>query len=53
MLIPADAALTAEQYRQFRQELAIKEATKKDEATSMKNNIRNMKERWKWLGIIP
>jgi hypothetical protein len=53
MLIPADAALTAEQYRQFRQELAIKDATKKDDATSTKGNIGNMKERWNRLGIIP
>ena len=53
MLIPGDAALTVEQYRQFQQELAIKEANKKDDATSAKNNIRNMKERWKRLGIIP
>ena len=53
MLMPADAALTAEQYRQFRQELAIEDATKKDDATSTKDNVRNMKEQWKWLGIIP
>jgi hypothetical protein len=38
---------TAEHYRQYRQQLAKKGATKKDHAISTKNNIKGIKLRWK------
>ena len=48
---------TAEHYRQYRQQLAKKGATKKDHAISTKNNIKGIKLRWKkyevFLYLIP
>ena len=51
MLRPEDGALTADHYRQFRRKLVQKGATKKDHATSTKNNIRYVKERWKRFAV--
>jgi hypothetical protein len=41
---------TAEHYRQYRQQLAEKGATKKPHAISTKNNIKGIKLRWKKYG---
>jgi hypothetical protein len=41
----------AEHYRQYRQQLAKKGATKKNHAISTKNNIRGIKLRWKKYDI--
>jgi hypothetical protein len=38
---------TAEHYRQYRQQLVKKGATKKGYAISIKNNIKGIKLRWK------
>ena len=50
MLVPDDKPATirtAEHYRQYRQQLAKKGATKKNHAISTKNNIKGIKLRWK------
>jgi hypothetical protein len=42
---------TAEHYRQYRQQLAKKGATKKNHTISIKNNIKGIKLRWKEYDI--
>ena len=42
---------TSEHYRQYRQQLAMKGATKKSHAISTKNNIKGIKLRWKKYNV--
>ena len=50
MLVPDDkpaTVRTADHYRQYRQQLAKKDVTKKPHVISTKNNIKGIKLRWK------
>jgi hypothetical protein len=52
MLEVKTATPTAEHYRRLGQELTERGASKKEHATSTKNNIRCIKERRKKWGIL-
>lgn len=52
MLEVKTATPTAEHYRRLRQELTERGASKNEHATSTKNNIRGIKERWKKWGLL-